>query len=40
MVDGRTLMLTNTISLFVNLPSASLDRLALQERLDDVGRTG
>ncbi|MCY4550478.1 MAG: arsenate reductase ArsC [Defluviicoccus sp.] len=33
-------MLTNRISIFVNLPIASLDRLALQERLDDIGRTG
>ena len=33
-------MLTNRISIFVNLPIASLDRLALQERLDDIGRAG
>ena len=33
-------MLTNRISIFVNLPIASLDKLALQERLDDIGRTG
>ena len=33
-------MLTNRISIFVNLPIASLDRLALQDRLDDIGKTG
>ena len=33
-------MLTNRISIFVNLPIASLDKLALRERLDDIGRTG
>ena len=33
-------MLTNRISIFVNLPIASLDKLALQERLDDIGRAG
>lgn len=32
-------MLTNRISIFVNLPIVSLDRLALQERLDRIGRT-
>ena len=31
-------MLTNRISIFVNLPLASLDKLALQKRLDDIGR--
>ena len=31
-------MLTNRISIFVNLPIASLDRLALQDRLDRIGR--
>jgi protein-tyrosine-phosphatase len=31
-------MLTNRISIFVNLPIASLDRLSLQKRLDDIGR--
>jgi arsenate reductase len=31
-------MLNNRISIFVNLPLASLDRLALQKRLDDIGR--
>ena len=30
-------MLTNRISLFMNLPMASLDRLALQERLQQIG---
>jgi len=33
-------MLRNRISIFVNLPLASLDRLALQERLDEIGKTG
>ena len=32
-------MLTNRISIFVSLPIGSLDKLALQERLDDIGRT-
>jgi len=32
-------MLNNRISIFVNLPMASLDRLSLQKRLDDIGRT-
>jgi len=32
-------MLTNRISIFVNLPMESLDRLALQRRLDDIGRS-
>ena len=32
-------MLRNRISIFVNLPLASLDRLALQKRLEDIGRT-
>lgn len=31
-------MLTNRISIFVNLPIASLDRLALKRRLDAIGR--
>ncbi len=33
-------MLTDRISTFVNLPISSLDKLALQERLDDIGGTG
>lgn len=33
-------MLRNRISIFVNLPIPSLDRLALQERLDDIGHHG
>jgi len=33
-------MLTNRIDLFVNLPMASLDRLALQKRLDAIGKAG
>ena len=32
-------MLRNRISIFVNLPLGSLDKLSLQERLDDIGRT-
>ncbi|HMQ58099.1 MAG TPA: arsenate reductase ArsC [Rhizobiaceae bacterium] len=31
-------MLTNRISIFVNLPLASLDKLALQKRLDEIGQ--
>jgi arsenate reductase len=31
-------MLQNRISIFVNLPLASIDRLSLQKRLDDIGR--
>lgn len=31
--------MSNRISIFVNLPLASLDRLALQKRLDEIGRT-
>jgi arsenate reductase (thioredoxin) len=32
-------MLTNRINIFVNLPLAKLDRLSLQRRLDDIGKT-
>jgi protein-tyrosine-phosphatase len=32
-------MLTNRIDLFVNLPIRSLDRLSLQKRLDQIGKT-
>ncbi len=32
-------MLTNRISIFVNLPIASLDKLSLQKRLDAIGKT-
>jgi arsenate reductase (thioredoxin) len=32
-------MLNNRISIFVNLPMASFDRLSLQKRLDDIGMT-
>lgn len=32
-------MLTNRISIFVNLPMTSLDKLSLQEKLDDIGKT-
>jgi len=31
-------MLDNRISIFTSLPMASLDRLALQKRLDEIGR--
>ncbi|MBN9009385.1 MAG: arsenate reductase ArsC, partial [Rhizobiales bacterium] len=31
-------MLANRISIFVNLPMTSLDKLALQRRLDEIGR--
>jgi arsenate reductase (thioredoxin) len=33
-------MLTQRISIFMNLPIASLSKIALQERLDDIGRVG
>lgn len=33
-------MLYQRIGIFVNLPLASLDRLSLQRRLDDIGRSG
>ena len=32
-------MLRNRISVFVNLPISSLDRMALKRRLDDIGDT-
>jgi hypothetical protein len=32
-------MLHNRISVFVNLPLASLDRLSLQTKLGDIGRS-
>jgi protein-tyrosine-phosphatase len=32
-------VLNNRISLFTSLPLASLDRLSLQRRLDDIGKT-
>lgn len=32
-------MLHNRISIFVNLPLASLDKLSLQRRLDEIGRS-
>jgi protein-tyrosine-phosphatase len=32
-------MLNNRITLFMNLPMTSLDKLALQKRLDDIGKT-
>jgi hypothetical protein len=31
-------MLHNCISIFTNLPLSSLDKLALQRRLDEIGR--
>lgn len=33
-------MLNQRISIFVNLPISSLDKLTLQKRLDDIGRSG
>ncbi|MTH97860.1 arsenate reductase ArsC [Roseibium sp. RKSG952] len=33
-------MLNNRISVFMNLPLASLDKLSLQKRLDDIGKAG
>jgi arsenate reductase (thioredoxin) len=32
-------MLTNRINIFVSLPLAKLDRLSLQKKLDDIGKT-
>jgi len=32
-------MLTNRIGIFVNLPIATLDRLSLQQHLDDIGKS-
>ena len=32
-------MLSNRIGIFVNLPMASLDKLSLQKRLEDIGKT-
>ena len=37
---GAYRILFNRISIFVNLPMASLDRLTLQRRLDEIGRQG
>ena len=33
-------MLSNRISIFVNLPMTSLDKLSLQKKLDDIGKAG
>ena len=33
-------MMTQRIDIFINLPLASLDKLSLQKRLDDIGRSG
>jgi hypothetical protein len=33
-------MLHQRISIFINLPLDSLDRLTLQRRLDDIGQSG
>ncbi|WP_422378548.1 arsenate reductase ArsC [Roseibium sp.] len=33
-------MLNNRISVFVNLPMSSLDRLSLQKKLDEIGKAG
>jgi hypothetical protein len=32
-------MLANRIGIFVNLPMESLDRLSLQKRLNEIGRS-
>lgn len=32
-------MLNNRISIFVSLPMKAIDKLALQKRLDEIGRT-
>jgi hypothetical protein len=32
-------MLNNRIGIFMNLPLAKLDRLSLQKRLDEIGKT-
>ena len=32
-------MLTNRINIFVSLPLAKLDRLSLQKRLEEIGKT-
>jgi protein-tyrosine-phosphatase len=37
--DDAWRMLQNRITIFTNLPIASLDRLSLQKRLDQIGRT-
>ncbi|TGS92559.1 arsenate reductase ArsC, partial [Mesorhizobium sp. M8A.F.Ca.ET.213.01.1.1] len=33
-------MLSNRIAVFTNLPMGSLDKLALQQHLDEIGRDG
>jgi len=33
-------MLNNRISIFVNLPMTSLDKLSLQKKLDEIGKSG
>jgi len=33
-------MLRNRIAVFVNLPIASLDRLSLKKRMDEIGQIG
>lgn len=38
--DGTYRMLSQRISIFVNLPLASLSRLSLQKQLDEIGKTG
>ena len=32
-------MLSNRIAIFVNLPLASLDKLVLQRKLDEIGKS-
>jgi hypothetical protein len=36
--DGTYRMLNNRLSIFTSLPTSSLDKLALQKRLDEIGR--
>jgi hypothetical protein len=37
--DDTYRMLNNRLSVFASLPILSLDKLALQKRLDDIGRS-
>lgn len=37
--DDAYRMLNNRISIFISLPMSSIDKLALQKRLDEIGRT-
>ena len=33
-------MLTHRIDIFINLPMKSLDKLSLQKRIDEIGKSG